>query len=455
MMRSDISKRTVSLCLACAAVWSPTLRAQQTAPAPKAETITQEPSSALLELPSLTDELMESRTREELGLEAVEGVSTAVGLTGTEQPRASRWKMSPHLRLEATYDDNIFIQPTNKVADFVYTVAPGLAAGYWDYEDEMDAYLDRGRSASQLDRGQGNFLYFDYTAILLGFATNSSQNAFNQNALFDARWRMAKLTLTASTSFTSLYQPVIDLGGRVQTKRVSTEVTANYQLSERTALAANFYNVIQEQGDFLRTVEWRNESYFEYQLTPLIRVDLGGAVGVLQVKDYQDQVFQRVLAGVAFDNTSKISFTARGGMEFRQSDGPQGDTVTPVFTVSARYALAEATVLVLDGYRRVTPSAAQPNQNFTATGAALRFDRTLRTGLLFSAGVGYEHTVYTQSSGLPQRRDDICFASAGVVYNFARWGSVGVRYEFSQNESSDASFSFDNNRVSLDVGLIY
>ena len=455
MLRSDITNLTASLCLACAAVLSPTLRAQQPSPTPTAGTVAAEPSAAPFELPSLGDELMESGTLEQPGLEAVESVSEPVGATGGEKPRAGRWKVSPHLRLDATYDDNIFIQPKDKVADFVFTAAPGIAIGYWDYEEEMERFLDRDRSAAVIDRGTASFLVVDYTAILLGFVRTPSQNALDQDARFDVRWRLEKLTLGASSHFESKSEANIDVGGRVRRTAVATEVTADYQLSERTSVAVGFYNVIQDRENFVRTLEWRNEDYFDYQLTPLLRVGLGGAAGRVEVEDRADQVFERILARANFESTAKLVFDARGGVEFRQSDGPSGDRVNPVFDLTARYSLAEATLVVLNGYRRVEPSASQRDEDYAATGVSLRFERTLRTGLRFSAEGGYEHTEYTDSSGLDPRRDDFFYVRAGLLYNFAHWGNAGVSYEYRQNDSSRASSGFENNRVTFQISLVY
>ena len=448
MLRSEFPKLTASLWFAWVAALSPCARAQQ-------PDLPAEPNAAPFEMPRLGDELIESGTLEQPGVEAVESASEPVGATGDEKRRAGRWKVSPHLRLEMTYDDNIFIQPTGKVGDFIFTAAPGVTIGYWDYEDEMERYLDRSRSAAVIDRGEGSFLVVDYTGILLGFASTSSQNAYDQDARFDARWRLEKLTLGAASHFESKSEADIDVGGRVRRKTVSTEITAGYQLSERTSFGVDFFNVIQNREDFLKTLEWRNENYFDYELTPLLRVGLGGAVGRLEVEDHADQIFERILGRVNFESTAKVSIAARGGVEFRQSDGPVGDMVEPIFNVTARYSLAEATAVVLDSYRRVEPSSSQPDEDYTATGVSLRFERTLRTGLRFWVEGGYEHTNYTESSGVSQRQDDFFYVRAGLLYNFAHWGNAGIGYEYRENDSSQASSSFDNNRVTFQFGLVY
>ena len=441
MIRSANLRLPTGLWLALAAC-ATTLQAQEPAPAP-------------LELPSLTEELSESDAVQSAGLEAVESASEPVAATGGERVRASRWKVSPRLLLEATYDDNIFIRPTGKVADFVFTAAPGLAIGYWDYEVEMERYLDRDRSAAILDKGEGNFLVLDYTAILLGFARTRSQDALDHDARFDIRWRAEMLTLRASSHFESKSEADINIGGRVQRTAVATEVSADYQLSARTSLSVNFENVIEERENFVRTVEWRNEDYLDYQWTPLVRVGVGGALGRLEVEGQTDRVFERLLGRLNYETTAKLGIAAVGGVEFRQTDSGLGDTVTPVFDIKLRYVPAEETLITIDGYRRVKPSISQPDEDYTATGVAVRFERSVRTGLHLSLEGGYESTSYQTPRGGDPRSDDFFYARAGLLYNFAHWGNTGISYEYRQKDSTQAASSFENNRITFQIGLIF
>lgn len=441
MIRSDILRLTASLWLALAAC--PTnMHAQEPGPAP-------------LELPSLTEELRESGAEQTSGVEAVESASEPVAATGGEQVRASRWKVSPRLLLEATYDDNIFIRPTGKVADFVFTAAPGLAIGFWDYEEEMEHYLNRDRSAAILDKGEGNFFVADYTAILLGFARTRSQNALDHDARFDIRWRAERLTVRASAHFESKSEADINIGGRLRRTGVAAEVSADYQLSARTSVSAGFENVIEDRDNFVRTIEWRNEDYLDYQWTPLVRVGVGGALGRLEVEGQTDRVFERVLARLDYESTAKLGFAARGGLEFRQTASALGDMVTPVFDIKLRYAPAAETLITIAGYRRVKPSISQPDEDYTATGVGLHFDRSVRTGLHFSIEGGYENTAYQTPRGRAPRNDDFFYARVGLLYNFAHWGNAGISYEYRQKDSTQATSRFENNRITFQFSLIY
>jgi len=199
------------------------------------------------DLEKLGDSLVEQGTLESATLDAAEPAVAPLPVTGGgSQGRAGRWKVAPHFELKAMYDDNIFITPDRRVEDVIVVASPGLRVGYWDYEDEMERYLDRNRSASVLDRGAGNFLVLDYTAILLGFVKTSAQNTLDQDALFDWRWQISKLDLTARSHFVSTSLPDADVGGRVRRDMLTTEVTASYQWSERLKGEVTVANVIQD-----------------------------------------------------------------------------------------------------------------------------------------------------------------------------------------------------------------
>lgn len=441
----------------CAALCLPIFAQEPIAPLPTAPAPREAPAEPMvetLEAPDLGGALIESGAMEPGDLDAAESAVAPPVTGGMGAGRAGRWKISPHFELRVIYDDNIFIRPNNQVDDFIIAASPGLAIGYWDNEEEMARYLDRTGGAGRLNRGVGNFFVLDYTAILLSFAKTSSQNAFDQDVLLDAGWQFGKLTLGAGTRFESKSEADIDIGGRVRRTALTSKLEASYQLSERTSVEANFYNEVKDRENFIGTVEWRNENYLDYALTPLVNIALGIAVGSVDVETGADQVFERILGRASYDLTGKLSLHARGGVEFRQSDG-SGDHVNPVVDVAVRYSLSEGTLIALDAFRRVETAASRPDELYTATGVSLRLERSLANGLHFSIEGGYATTAYSESGGSDGRSDDFFYARAGLLYNFAQWGNVGVGYEYRRNNSTNESSSFENNQIYMQVGLIY
>lgn len=376
-------------------------------------------------------------------------------ITGAPDLRSGRWRATPHLDVTTTYDDNIFIQPINRTADVIYTVAPGLAFGFWDYEARLERFMDRESRASLIEKGPGNFLLVDYTAILLGFVQTSSQNGLDQDARLEAQWHIEKLTLETGFHFESKSETDIDIGNRVRRTAFATEVVSNYQATEKTSLEVGFYNLVEDWQDFSGLVEWRNEDYFDYQVTPLLRASLGLALGLDQVEAAADQVFERILGRALYSLSEKLTVEARGGVEFRQSDGAVGDRVNPVFDFRVSYEPAAATRVEVEAYRRVETSALTPDQDYTATGVSVRLRRALPRSLHLSVAGGYQVANYTDSPGTTGRTDHYFFVRPGILYQFAAWGSLELSYQFRENDSTRPAAGFTNSQVTLQASLTF
>ena len=403
------------------------------------------------------DALREKGATEQPDLDAAELADPLPANSGdtVKQPPPSRWKIAPHLDLRVTYDDNIFIQPRGRVADYIFTAALGVTLGFWDYETRLERFLERERAASFIDKGPGNYLLFDYTGILLGFARTDSQNAFDQDASFDAQWHGEKLTLGLNARFESKSEANVDVGGRVRRRAFNTALASRYQFTEKAGLEVGFYSEIYDPENYIRTVEWRNEDYLDYQLTPVLRFGFGLAIGRVAVEAGQDQTFERVLGRVQYEVTEKVALGLRGGVEFRQFDGSNRDRVNPVFDLQVRYEPAAALRVGLDAFRRVVPSAAQPDQDYTATGFNVVLSPRIREGMRLSLEGGYQVSDYMELANTQARTDHYFFVRSRLLYNFASWGNAALGYEHRENNSSRAASGFDNNQVSLQTSLMY
>lgn len=400
---------------------------------------------------SLGDELREADSMTGLEVaEPVEGTSA-----GASAPGSRRWKVAPHLDATATYDDNIFIQPRNEIADFIFTLAPGLAIGLWDRDEVPEDFFDRQQPASTIQRDRGSFLLLDYTAILLGFVRESSQNAFDQDALIEGRWEDGRLTLSGRVHFESKSAANIDVGGRVRTNTLESAVTARYQLTGRTALEGTVSHTRHDPEDFVRSIEWRAESFLDYAISPVVRSGLGLAVGQVEVEGGADQVFQQLLARANCSLTEKSNFELQLGVDFRQSDGAAGDRNDPIFRALGSWEVAAKTRLGLEAFRRVENSALQPDLDLLRTNVAVNARRVVHGGLHVTLAGGYETTEYGSIDDTEDRRDRYYFVRPGLLYNFAAWGNLEGLYEFRRNRSTRADSEFENNLITVRLSLIY
>lgn len=381
------------------------------------------------------------------------GIGEPVSLMeGGVAGRKGRWRVEPRLVVRGTYDDNIFIAPDNKVADYVATLSPGLAFGFWDSVEARERDLDRLHVATAaIERSRGNFLIVDYTAVLLGFSRTTSQNVVNHDARFDTQWTTGKLTLGANVQFESVAETNNDAGGRLQRETISAGLTSSYRFNEKLTLEIGLRHATNRPDGFARTAEWRVDGSLDYAVTPRARFGFGFAGGLVQVDPGEDQVFQRVLARAGYSLSEKLDVDFRGGVEFRQSDGRAGNRTNPIFDLRASWTPSAGTRVRVSTYQRVTTAIRQPDEFIAATGVSVALLRALHGSLYLSVEGGYEVADYLGAS----RQDQYFFVRPGLLYNFATWGTAGITYEHRKNHSNQTRTSFVNNQVSLEIGVKY
>lgn len=379
------------------------------------------------------------------------GVPERAGVVG----RGGRWRIAPHLWGTATYDDNIFIQPNDEVADYIFTIEPGLAFGFWDENEERAREVERQFGPSLVGRTEGSLFLVDYTAIGRLFARTTSQSALDHDGRVEVRWQGEKLRFGALLHLESKSETNIDIGDRVRRRRAAGGITAAYQLTEKSSLGLGASHTINDPENFDRTTESRGEGSFDYAATPLVRLGLGLAGGEVDDEGGAEQVFERVLGRAAYSMSEKMEATFRGGVEFRQSDGRRGDAANPIFEVRAEWRPAGETHLALEAFRRVETSALQAEDDFTLTGFGISARGGVRGGFHISLDGGYRISEYGASLGEPSRTDRYYFVRPGLFYNFASWQHIGVTFEHRRNNSDRAASDFTNKQISVQVGLQY
>lgn len=372
-----------------------------------------------------------------------------------ENDHRGSWRVVPQLSAKGTYDDNIFIQRENRVADYIFALSPGVAFGFWDSDYERERYLERRRGTALLDRTRGDFLVVQYTALLLGFVRTPSQNTLDHDARLSARWQREKLTLGATVLLESKSETNTEVGDRIRRKSATAEVTSTYQLTEKIAAGLALSNNVNDPENYARTVDWRAESSLDYSATPLVRFGFGAVVGKVQVQGGTEHVFQRLLARTTYSLSEKLEAEFRGGVEFRQSSGPVADRTSPIFEVRLAWLPVVGTHVGLEAFRRVNTSIEDAGRNIIVNGGAITVRRDLRGGVYFDAAAGFEVANYSSDAGAEQRDDRYWFVRPGIWYNFAPWASAGVTYEHRRNASTRRDSSFVNNQVSVEITLTY
>ena len=257
------------------------------------------------------------------------------GLSGTmldpqelEQPRRAPFTITPSITITGEYNDNIFIDNSHKVSDFILGFTPGLALAI-----ERPTY----RLAAA----------YNFTAEIFAKETNES-NAFNrQNFFLDTLWRVDPF-VTLSLTDTFIFSNDTNLISReaVATGRdrslsnvlgagVAWQVAPLWLLRSDLSWTTERFNASDLQDSDVYRVAVTAERRFSRQITG----DVGYEFGYFDVQREEKTTTHTPRVGISWQPTATISLTLRGGPSFEIKDN--GDTrVTPAVSAAYRQRLS-------------------------------------------------------------------------------------------------------------------
>lgn len=356
-----------------------------------------------------------------------------------------------HGQLSAQYDSNIFIAPTGEVHDFIFSITPGVAVGFGDFRSKLiGADTFRYRFERFADQ---NYFYVNYAPTIVHFLENTDQDSVNQNAKLEGEWNFQKLTVGVRAGYQSLNAPSEDIGGRVESKRLSAAIISRYQLTGKTSLEFNaYYEGVNYSGNFVDTQEWRGEAWMNYQIMPKTTVALGLVYGYLERSPGPADNYEQAQLRIRYEASEKLSLGLVAGPEFRQTEGGD-DQTNGVFSLFADWTPTDSSMLTLEGYNRVLASGAV-GENYTATGVRLQYRQRLFQKFFFDLSGGYQHSNYDGATEAG-REDNLYFVRPGFAFGLTSWMTCEVTGEFRSNDSTYADRSFDATKATVVFNLLF
>ena len=370
------------------------------------------------------------------------------------EPRRFHYMLS--LTVRGVWDDNIFISHTNKVSDYYFAIEPVITIGVGDIQ---------GRSRS--------YLRLDYMPSAILFVDHSDEDAFNQYIHLEGGYSTGRLTLTAyqdiailqSANLNSFYDTTglwanTDASAPTRTNIFYTRLTANYQLTGKISLQAEFDSPSYAYPGNISNYTISGGLYLYYHWLPKLSVGIGGTFGHTWVDDPStDQTFEQINLRLEYQMTAKLNLYASGGVEFRQFDGNRDTYDSPVFELGALYHPFNGTNISLVAGRTIYASGYVANQDFGATYVSARFQQRLFQRLYLGLGVGYEHSNYfvtDRDVTGATRDDDYWFIEPSLDVLITRWLSAGVYYLHREQTSDDNGapggqnfFNWEDNQVGV------
>jgi Putative beta-barrel porin 2 len=342
------------------------------------------------------------------------------------------------------YDDNIFISHTNRKADNVFTLDGGFSFELGDYRQQVDNYLI------------AKFLTTGYL-----FTRNTGQDSVDYDAVVQGQYRFSNFTFQNQIIFDYLNGSDRTVGTFVSRYLLDGRLRLLYDVSDKTQLFGEFEQISSIYVKEISSYEYIGRFGVDYSITPKIKLGLEGDVGDIVQEDGPSSLYGQARLRAAYRYTEKLTFRGSVGFEVRSYSNSDLIRVTPVFELGADYHPFTDTTVSLTGFRKIFASPIAFNEFFTATGVELDVKQRLLQRFTAVATFGYEHDTYhsTGAGGVVTidtgRTDDYFYIRPNITYDFRKWLTATLYYEYSRNSSSVGDASFYDNRVGLQISITF
>jgi Putative beta-barrel porin 2 len=359
----------------------------------------------------------------------------AAGSDFAPRQAATAKRMTVSIEGGMTYDSNVFLGATKAgqaTDDFLYTLGARANFTLGDAVSKAESYLS-----------------LSYQPQVVVFQNNPSENALDHDVHFMGQKRWARTALGADLRFQQISGSTVELSDRVGRQVASGKIMAAYGWTEKLKIDTSLHYTstqFQEAG-FNDSEEISHETFVEYLATVKTRLAAGFGWGQLNVDGPLggSQDFQRALIRLTTDVGGKLSFNARGGMEFRQFES--GGSQTPIFGIGIEWKPKEGTSFRLDATRSVEASGSASGSNVTRTGLVIGARQRLGSRFTLGLDAGWDTYSYSvATAGLAAQAaqgNDSFFIRPSLSYQLRDDWRAELWFAFRTVDSSSAGGDYD------------
>jgi hypothetical protein len=342
--------------------------------------------------------------------------------------------LHPACSAGVTYDDNIALNSTNRLHDWIWQFSPHIVA-----------------ESDKMEGGYGTSLTLDYMPNLQVFTEHSDDDNLDEHASIAGVWAMSKLTLGLRQSYDEVKTGVAEVGERLRQDTYDTELSSRYILGEKTFVEFNPRMTISQTENLIGTTEWGVDGFLNRILTSKITGGVGGSGGYVAPSYGPEQTYGRGLLHLQYAATGKLDLDASCGEEWRNYHGERSDTLTPVFGLGAAYRLRERTTITLEGRRAEVVSGLLTNQDYITTGATVGIREQVADRVQVYVTGSYDNRSYnaTKTAVEALRRDALYQARGGIDITVGRHLTFDVYYQYERDDSNVALQNFTDDQVGL------
>jgi hypothetical protein len=339
--------------------------------------------------------------------------------------------LHPHASYSLSYGDGIQSAPGHGVVTIINEISPGLL-------------FNIGRHWS-----------LDYTPTWRFYSNKQLQDTLDHNVRLAGWAAYEDWVLGLSQGYVTSSAPLVQTGTQTFQESYSTALTASYRFNSKvSADLAVSQNFASAQG-FTSYREWSTMDWLNYQLWPRLNVALGAGFGYVNLNVGTDMTYEDYQGRVSWRATDKVSFQANAGLEDRQFlGGGAPDLINPIFGLSLVYQPVEVTTFTLAANRSVSASYFQ-NLVTENTGVNVGLSQRLFKKVYLGLTGSYARASYIATASnavFAGRVDDYYSFGARLSSVFLKRGSIALFYQYTDDSSSQAGYTFSSKQVGLELG---
>ena len=412
-----------------------------------------------------TGEQTLTRTRRSRGRQAAVALALLILLALPAEPawalNFEEWvpglTVTPFVSERMEYETNVFQTATGAKSSMISRTTPGLLVEY-------------GRGTLQLGAG--------YKAEFVEYFNISGQDTVNLTGVVQAKLALAKLHLLFRDDYVQTsVPPGTELTGPVQSTTNTLAPTAEYNLTERFSLGANYMwthihfpaSSGSSTDETLQTQQDQNVQQLDrdeqiggvtlfWKALPKADIGLGyqyGTKNFSSASSNRNATIQILSGQLRGDVTSRLSSNFRIGILHRSE--VQG--AAPNFTGLTMgggwvFRLSDRTSFTLDTDRGVQESVFESAQYYIASSATLGVTQEFTPKVSASAKVAMGTNAYNTKQQVPNgpqmkwRNDDLFGGSLGLDYAIQPWLRAGLEYAYQQRTSNFSQLNYDDSKFS-------
>jgi len=348
----------------------------------------------------------------------------------------------PHPYYHFLYASGIQSGTNNSQSSIIQEFAPGMAVDF------------------------GRHWVLDYTPTIRFYSNRAFRNSVDHAATLSGGTSYEDWAFNLSQSYTKSDAPQVDTAAQTQTEGFDTEFGAQRELNDKLNLQLGVSQVFNFVSGLQDSRQWSTMDWLNYVYNKRLNFGVGVGGGYVMISsdsnppsNNPDQAFEQMQARVQWRATDKLGFSVNAGLEDLQNLAPgYKDELNPTFGATIDYALFEHTDIMLAAGRTVSSSDYSiSTQSTEVTSVNVTLNQRLLQEFNLMVSFGYSQTDYTVALGniSTPRTDDSYNFNVRLGHSFLKRGNVAVTYQYSDNKSSAAGFSYNSNQIGFEIGYSY